>query len=161
MNRPALYLSNGNCAGIIAVHGNGRIVPSSPTGQTIMHNRIFILMLGGALAACGTPADRPADRSTGAASRVEKVDTTRDATSTAGTLDGYKRDLAQRITQVNSTKVFAGRPQALLRSVVVLKYSVDAQGNLVHSEIQRSNRDSVTEATALATLRNAAPFPKP
>jgi protein TonB len=49
----------------------------------------------------------------------------------------------------------------LLRSVVVLKYQVDRGGNLVGSEIYRSNRDRETETTALATLKNSAPFPKP
>ncbi|WP_414691798.1 hypothetical protein [Noviherbaspirillum sp.] len=95
------------------------------------------------------------------ADRVERVETLPDATSTAPTVDGYKRDLAQRISQVNSTRVYVGRPQALLRSVVVVRYVVDAQGALVRSEIMRSNRDRETEATALASLRGAAPFPKP
>lgn len=92
---------------------------------------------------------------------VDAAETTRDATSTASTLDGYKQDLAHRISQVNSTKVYVDRPQALLRSVVVLKYQVDANGNLVRSEILRSNRDRETETIALATLKNTAPFPKP
>ena len=69
--------------------------------------------------------------------------------------------MAHRITQVNSTKVYIGRPQALLRSVVVVKYVVDANGGLLRSEIMRSNRDRVTETTALSSVRNTAPFPKP
>ncbi len=131
-----------------------------------MYNKIAVIFLGGMLAACSTSNDdrlaEPAKQERREpVSRVEQVETTLDATSTASSIDGYKRDIAQRIVQVNSTKVFVGRPQALLRSVVVVRYAVDARGNLVHSEIQRSNRDKVTEATALATLRNAAPFPKP
>ena len=81
--------------------------------------------------------------------------------SSAASLDGYKRDVAYRITQVNSGKVFTGRPQALLRSVVVLKYMVDANGGIVRSEILRSNHDRETEATALASLRRSAPLPRP
>ena len=91
---------------------------------------------------------------------VEQVETTRDGTSTAATVDSYKADLAQRIYAVN----YPGRrfrPQALLRSVVVVKYIVDSSGNLVRSEIARSNHDRTTEATALSTLRKSAPFPKP
>lgn len=88
-------------------------------------------------------------------------ETTADGTSTAGTLHGYKVDLAQRISQVNSTKVYVGRPQPLLRSVIVVKFYVDANGQLLRSDILRTNHDHVTEATALATLRNTAPFPKP
>jgi protein TonB len=92
---------------------------------------------------------------------LEKVETTRDGTSTAYTFTDYKQDIAQRISQVNSTSVYPGRPQALLRSVVVLRYHVDGDGRLTRSEIIRSNRDPVTEATAMASLKNAAPFPKP
>lgn len=81
--------------------------------------------------------------------------------STAITLNGYKQDIAQRISQVNASKVFPGQPQPLLRSVIVVKYSVDGNGNLVRSAILRSNHDRANEAMALATLRNTAPFPKP
>jgi protein TonB len=102
-----------------------------------------------------------AETATTPRSRIEQVDTTRDGTSTAATVDSYKTDLAQRIYAVNSTQVYTTRPQALLRSVVVLKYTVDSGGNLVRSEVARSNHDRTTEATALATLRKSAPFPKP
>jgi len=57
--------------------------------------------------------------------------------------------------------VHIDRPQALLRSVIVIRYVVDKDGNLVRSEVVRTNKDKVTEATALTTLRNTAPFPKP
>ena len=99
--------------------------------------------------------------SAGALASIERVETTPDGTSMAQTVDGYKRDVAQRITLVKSIKIYPGRPQALLRSVVVLKFTIDASGQLLRSEIVRSNRDRVTEATALATLRGTAPFPKP
>lgn len=87
--------------------------------------------------------------------------TTSDGGSTAGNLDEYKRELSQRISQVNSTKVYVTRPQALLRSVIVIHFWVDAQGGLTRSEIVRTNRDKAAETTALASLRGTAPFPKP
>jgi protein TonB len=96
-----------------------------------------------------------------ALARIERVETLPDATSTARTVDAYKRDIAARITAVNPIKIYPGAPQALLRSIIVIKFSVDAGGQLLHSEIVRSNHDTVTEATALAALRNTAPFPKP
>jgi protein TonB len=102
------------------------------------------------LSACGT----------GKEPEVHLSETRPDATSTATTVNGYKLALANRIAQVSSIKVFIGRPQALLRSVVVVKYSVDAQGRLLRSDILRSNRDRATERTALASLRAAAPFPE-
>lgn len=87
--------------------------------------------------------------------------TTRDATSTATTVDEYKRVLADRIAATNSVRMYVGRPQALLRSVVVVKYQIDAGGKLIRSEIMRTNRDRANEATALSSLKAAAPFPKP
>jgi protein TonB len=120
------------------------------------------LLLGGCATTPDTPPAKPVDPPPAViVIPAESVETTRDATSTALSLEGYKRDLAHRISQVNSTKIYIGRPQALLRSVVVLKYQVDGDGNLVGSEIFRSNRDRETEATALATLKSTAPFPKP
>jgi protein TonB len=125
---------------------------------TIMIIRIVAVLAVSILAACAPQAARDIVR--GASAKPE-VETTRDGSSTAITLHGYKEDLAQRITQVNSTKVYTGRPQALLRSVIVLKYQVDGNGNLLRSEILRSNRDRANEATALSSLKNTAPFPKP
>jgi protein TonB len=77
------------------------------------------------------------------------------------TLNGYKRELAQHISGRNLSKVYAERPQALLRSVIVLKYSMNGEGKLLRSEVLRSNHDKVTEGIALASISNAAPFPKP
>jgi protein TonB len=132
-----------------------------------MKLKVVILLAASTLVGCGTSSgDRPSSAAAAAkpsakATPVEKAETTSDATSTAFTLEGYKRDLAQRISQTNSSKVYEGRPQALLRSVIVLKYVVDSRGNLVRSEILRSNRDNQTESIALASLRSTAPFPKP
>lgn len=103
-----------------------------------------------ALSACGLL--RPSDHSVG---------TTPDGTSLADSTAEYRTALAHRIVQTSSTKVFVGRPQALLRSVIVVRYVVDANGRLLRTEIMRSNRDRVTESTALASIRAAAPFPKP
>jgi protein TonB len=69
------------------------------------------------------------------------------AVSSAGTVDAYKQH--------------SQRPQALLRSVIVVRYTVDGEGRLTRSEIQRGNHDRETEALALSTLRKTAPFPKP
>jgi protein TonB len=121
-------------------------------GDIIMIRRLLLLLAALLLASCShAPIGAPGGR----------VDTTADGTSTARTLDAYKADLAQRITAVNSTRVHADRPQALLRSVVVVSYAVDRDGNLVRSQVLRSNHDRSNEQTALATLRSSAPFPKP
>ncbi|WP_136420272.1 hypothetical protein [Herbaspirillum sp. ST 5-3] len=127
-----------------------------------MNFRNAFLLAAGVLAGCATSTgDRSADRPTEKATRAERRAEPRAEASSASSVDAYKRDLALRISDVNSGKVYPGRPQALLRSVVVLRYAVDAHGNLVRSEIMRSNHDRETESIALASLRNAAPFPRP
>jgi protein TonB len=115
------------------------------------------------LAACNMqkPASQ-AERDVVAKDLIEQqAKTTPDATSTATTTEHYKADLARRIAQVNSLQMHAERPQALLRAVIVIRYVVDQDGQLIRSEIVRSNHDKAAEASALASLRNTAPFPKP
>lgn len=114
-----------------------------------------------ALTACSTARSVGSSISEAISRAENRTETTSDGTSTARTLTAYKEDLAQRITETNSTKVYPGHPQALLRAVVVVKFSVDAGGKLLHSGIVRGNRDSATENTVLASLRNTSPFPKP
>ncbi|MBP0597187.1 TonB C-terminal domain-containing protein [Herbaspirillum sp. LeCh32-8] len=113
------------------------------------------------LAACSAPESTKEQRDELAKSIIEQKKTTEDGTSTATTVDGYKTDLAKRISQVNFTSVYVERPQALLRSVIVIKFVVDRDGNLVKSEILRTNRDKHAEASALGSLKSTAPFPKP
>lgn len=122
--------------------------------------RIAIYLAAGALAGC---ASHNVDIGRGKTPdiRAQKSEAPRGSLSTASSYEAYKRDLAQRISQANSVRVYSGRPQALLRSVVVVKYVVDAHGDMVKSELIRSNHDSETEATALASLKNSMPFPKP
>lgn len=89
----------------------------------------------------------------------EKV--TLPAASKASSLTAYKRELAQRIYQANANNIYTDRPQALLRSVIVLTYQINSDGKLLHSEILRTNHDKTAEKIALSSLRNATPFPKP
>jgi len=128
-----------------------------------MNTRIAILLAAGILAGCASRSvDTPTVHTPEKAARAErKIEPAAEPLSGANTVDAYKRDLAMRIADVNAAKVYPGRPQALLRSVVVVRYVVDARGNLVRSEIMRSNRDGETESIALASLRDSAPFPKP
>lgn len=84
-----------------------------------------------------------------------------DATAIAASVEQYKKTVAQRISDADPAGIHDAQPQALLRSVVVIRFSVDKNGKLIDSAIQRSNGDPVTEAAALASLRKAAPLPKP
>lgn len=126
-------------------------------------SRLMLTKVGAAalLAACSGPESTQQQRDELARSIIDQNKTTSDGTSTATTTEGYKQDLAKRISQVNFTRVYIERPQALLRAVIVVKYVVDRDGNLVRSEILRSNRDKQAEASALGSLKNTAPFPKP
>jgi protein TonB len=106
---------------------------------------------------------KPAKK-TRVAARKKKLETPppkENSAAAAASMELYKKQLAQRISDSNTDKIYAEQPQALLRSVVVVRFVVDRHGKLVSSVIQRSNRDPETEAAALASLRSAAPFPKP
>jgi protein TonB len=128
--------------------------------QTMTKIKLTVIAVALTLAGCSSTSNK-SERDALAARIGNEVETTPDATSTATTMNGYRAALANRIAQVSSTQVFVGRPQALLRSVVVVKYAVDANGKLLRSEVLRSNHDRTTEGTALSTLRAAAPFPRP
>ena len=54
-----------------------------------------------------------------------------------------------------------GTPQAMLRSFVLVSFIVDRNGRVVQSSVYRTNGDDEAEATALASLRRAAPLPAP
>ena len=77
------------------------------------------------------------------------------------TLDQYRSAVAQRILERNPSYVLHGTPQAMLRSLVVVSFVVDRNGQIVTSSVYRTNGDDEAEGTALATLRRAAPLPLP
>ncbi|WP_420814672.1 energy transducer TonB family protein [Paraburkholderia susongensis] len=76
-------------------------------------------------------------------------------------LDQYRDAVARRITERNPSYVLQGKPQAMLRSLVVVSFTVDRNGRIVESSIYRTNGDDEAESTALATLRRSAPLPIP
>jgi protein TonB len=122
----------------------------------------------GILAGCTiTPLYEPTTGSSNGAGSTSSKPTHRESAAPVAynhstmSLDRYKKVLAQRIAEVNPSKVYPGNPQAMLRSVVVVKYVLDANGNLVSSDPLRTNGDTVATSTALGALRSAAPFPAP
>ncbi|TCW86643.1 energy transducer TonB [Burkholderia sp. SRS-46] len=76
-------------------------------------------------------------------------------------LDQYRTEVAERVAERNASGMLRGTPQAMLRSLVVLAFTVDRNGKLVHASVYRSNGDSEAEALALASLRRSAPLPPP
>lgn len=137
------------------------VVSPATANVAPLANLAAFAAIAAVLAGCSSTTRPSPAAPTAGIPAIERVETTPDATSTARTVDSYKRDLAQRISEVNSTKVYTEQPQALLRAVIVVKFTVDGGGRLLKSEIVRTNHDGATEATALSSLRNTAPFPKP
>ena len=76
-------------------------------------------------------------------------------------LGRYRLRVAQRILERNPSFVLHGTPQAMLRSVVVVAFTVDSEGKVLASAVYRTNGDPGAERTALATLRRASPLPQP
>lgn len=74
---------------------------------------------------------------------------------------GYRDDVARQILDANASRVLHGTPQAMLRSLVVVAFTVDRDGRLVRASVYRSNGDDGAEAIALQSLRRAAPLPRP
>ena len=79
----------------------------------------------------------------------------------SATLDQYRDAVARRIVERNPSYVLQGRPQPMLRSLVVVSFTVDRYGHIVESSVYRTNGDDEAESTALATLRRSAPLPQP
>jgi len=77
------------------------------------------------------------------------------------TLDQYRVAVARRILERNTSYVLQGTLQPMLRSLVVVSFTVDRDGQLVQSAVYRTNGDDEAESTALASLRRAAPLPLP
>jgi periplasmic protein TonB len=111
--------------------------------------KIMIVLGVSALAACTiTPPPKP-------------VEPTPAAALSGSTLEQYKVRVAQRIFERNPSLILKGTPQAMLRSVVVVAFTVDRSGRVIDSSVFRTNGDDEAEATALASLRRASPLPAP
>lgn len=80
--------------------------------------------------------------------------------SDARSLDAYKNDVAQHILTGNADAIFSGQLPPMLPAIVVVNIGIDADGQLSKAVVQRS-RDHAASRVALASLRRAAPYPKP
>ena len=132
-----------------------------------MKMKYSAFFLGCILAACTTPTTEVKKENI-KQKELPKVDKKLDKKpeeevlpSISLTFNAYKRDLAQHISKMNVSSIYKERPQAFLRSVIVLKFVINADGKLLRSEIIRTNHDKGTENIALSSLSKASPFPKP
>jgi periplasmic protein TonB len=76
-------------------------------------------------------------------------------------LESWKQRAAERIHEVNRKSLFEGRPEHLLRAVVVVEMTVDREGKVINSKIMRSPGIGQLNAVALRSLRAASPLPAP
>ena len=80
--------------------------------------------------------------------------------SSASTPDAYKVEMAQRIYAA-STDISSGRPQDLLRAVIVLNVTIDSNGWPGRIAIQRSPGDAEAEQRAIQSVQRGAPYARP
>ena len=76
-------------------------------------------------------------------------------------LEEWKQRAAERIYEVSRTQLFEGRPEHLLRAVIVVEATVDRQGKVTRSRIMRSPGIASLDSVALRSLQNASPLPVP
>jgi protein TonB len=117
--------------------------------QPVARNAALVLAIAAAVSGCTiTPPERP-------------LLITPAAAVNSATLDQYRVAVAQRILERNPSYVLQGMLQPMLRSLVVVSFTVDRDGRVVQSAVYRTNGDDEAESTALATLRRASPLPLP
>ena len=134
-----------------------------------------VLLMTLALAACGSPAPAP-PKVSGPAPIVTPPIQTVDAAPSASSspspsglrlaardpaLDDWKRVAAERVYAVNRTHLFEGRPEHLLRAVIVVEVTVDREGKVTRSKILRSPGIASLDTLALGSLKAASPLPAP
>ena len=133
-----------------------------------------VLIMTLALAACGSPAPAPPKRARRRrrSSRLPSKPLTLHLPhprSPSGlrlaardpALDDWKRVAAERVYAVNRAHLFEGRPEHLLRAVIVVEATVDREGKVTRSKILRSPGIASLDTLALGSLKAASPLPAP
>ena len=130
------------------------------------------------LAACGAPAPAPVSAPPTASGAppapivrtpIETVDA-RPSTAPAPSarlaaldpaLEDWKRSAAEKVHAVNRSHLFEGRPEHLLRAVIVVEVTVDREGRVTRSRVLRSPGIASLDSMALGSLKAASPLPAP
>lgn len=76
------------------------------------------------------------------------------------TLDEYKHHVAEQIMRNNASKAFHGTLPPILRTVVVLRITIDRNGDASTVAVQRS-RNEAASALAVDSVRQSGRFAKP
>lgn len=142
-----------------------RLFESCPLGCALVATLI--------LAACGSPAPAP-PTATSSAPIVKPPIETADVRPSAApapspvrlaaldpALENWKRTAAEKVYAVNRAQLFDGRPEHLLRAVIVVEVTVDREGRVTRSKILRSPGITSLDSVALGSLKAASPLPAP
>jgi protein TonB len=138
---------------------------------------LFMLIVTLVLAGCGSPATAPPKPSgptpapivtppiqTVDAAPVAPASTPSSKLRLAArdpALDDWKRVAAAKVYATNRAQLFDGRPEHLLRAVIVVEATVDREGKVTRSKILRSPGIASLDDVALASLKAASPLPAP
>ena len=138
---------------------------------------LCVLIMTLVLAACGSPATAPPKVSVPTPAPIvtppiETVEVAPAAPASPSSsklrlaardpaLDDWKRVAAERVYAANRGHLFEGRPEHLLRAVIVVEVTVDREGKVTRSKILRSPGIASLDSVALTSLKTASPLPAP
>ena len=77
----------------------------------------------------------------------------------SGNLDQYRVEVAHRVAERNPSGMLHGIPQAMLRSLVVVAFTVDGSGRLVNASVTQHAATAKRKRLAQRTLRSLPPPP--
>ena len=136
-----------------------------------------VLIVALVLAGCGSPATAPPASSGSTPAPIvtppiQTVDVAPAAPASPSSsklrlaardpaLDDWKRVAAEKVHAVNRAQLFDGRPEHLLRAVIVVEATVDREGKVTRSKILRSPGIASLDDVALTSLKAASPLPAP
>ena len=138
---------------------------------------LCVLIVTLVLAACGSPASAPPKASGPTPAPIvtppiQTVDVAPTAPVSPSSsklrlaardpaLEDWKRVAAEKVYAVNRAQLFDGRPEHLLRAVIVVEATVDREGKVTRSKILRSPGIASLDDVALTSLKAASPLPAP
>ena len=79
----------------------------------------------------------------------------------SGSIDVYKQLVASSIHRANPQHLFDGAPPPMLKSIVVLSITIDANGKPVRVNVLRTNGYRDLAQRAVDSVHQAAPLPRP
>lgn len=129
--------------------------------HAIVRASLVVLPLLAGSSGCSSPRWNPDP----ALSSVQRIDTpvytplSPSAPAPAG-MDEYKTQFARHVVEHNPERTYDGTLPPLLPAIVVLRITVDRNGQLADLAVQRSRNPAASEV-ALASVRRSTPLPAP